>query len=386
MDILKQKEPGQSSNVLGYCFAATFLIIGLYVFIQITAKPVFQSFEARNWQATPIAQMSSYVDNRDNQPSLKANYSYEWNGQSYKSDRVFFDESVGLRKAYYRRMKRGLSKKTDVWVNPKSPEQSVIYRYVRWDKVLVKVLFSSIFLGLGFGVFNEIKRDKRENARKNESPNEPWTWPEDWQSNVYGHNQKSNLIWAVGAAIVINIWGLLMLYVTILGLQEGRNPLGLLNLLVTAFGLLVAYGAYETYKFGKRYGNMTFKLKTSPSFLGQELIGDFVLDKAMPVESDLKVTLTCRQLERQKGHDDTIIKILWQDTQIISANRNTMDDRFYLPIKFSLPDDLPQSGELSETVEIEWELQFSSKAFGYSQHREFKLPVFNKGGRSEVFA
>ncbi|MEP4051456.1 MAG: DUF3592 domain-containing protein [Litorimonas sp.] len=150
------------------------MIIGFIVATVFTARmaitPVAASLGAKNWITAPAVITSHVLDARDNQYSVKATYSYDLDGQTYTSDSVFFDESVGLRKAYYRRIYRELSRhKTPtnpitVWVNPDNPGEAVIYRHIRWDKFIFACFFCLCFAAFGFGPLWVWYTDRRNKA------------------------------------------------------------------------------------------------------------------------------------------------------------------------------------------------------------------------------
>ena len=129
------------------------------------------SLKAKHWQETPAIITSHYVDARENQYSLKASYSYSWDGTAYNSDHVFFNETVGLRKAYYTRIYHQFSKHDTpsnpimIWVNPEHPQQAVIFKHIRWDKFIFSCLLSLCFALFGFGPLWVWLTDKRKTQR-----------------------------------------------------------------------------------------------------------------------------------------------------------------------------------------------------------------------------
>lgn len=157
-----------------FIFSAV-MIVGFIIATFVTAgwafKPVSMSLKAKHWQETPAIITSHYVDARENQYSLKANYSYSWEGTEYNSDRVFFNETVGLRKDYYTNIYHQLSKHGSpsnpimIWVNPKRPHQAVIFKHIRWDKFGFACFISLCFASFGFGPLWVWLSDKRKARR-----------------------------------------------------------------------------------------------------------------------------------------------------------------------------------------------------------------------------
>lgn len=114
--------------------------------------PVVKSAQALGWKEAEAQLISSYVDvPAPRQYLLKATYAYTWEGEEYTSENVFFDEMVGVRRMYYHGLSRELKinrergQPLQIWVNPDSPDQSVIFRHVRWDKFAGNFLFFGIW-------------------------------------------------------------------------------------------------------------------------------------------------------------------------------------------------------------------------------------------------
>lgn len=147
-----------------------FFIIATFSTAGMALKPIGLSIQASGWDETPAVITSHHVDTRENQYSIKATYNYTWGNENYTGNRVFFDESVGLRKTYYRRIYRQFSKHRTasnpimIWVNPKAPQQAVIFRHIRWDKFAFACFFCLCFAAMGFGplwVWWTDRRDKK---------------------------------------------------------------------------------------------------------------------------------------------------------------------------------------------------------------------------------
>ena len=131
--------------------------------------PVVKSVQALGWEQAEAQLISSYVGvPARRQYLLKATYAYTWEGEEYTSERVFFDEMVGVRRMYYHGLNRELKidrergQPLQIWVNPDAPDQSVIFRHVRWDKLagnfLIFGIWSMIAAVLTAGVIAVFRR------------------------------------------------------------------------------------------------------------------------------------------------------------------------------------------------------------------------------------
>lgn len=310
------------ANSITILFCLPFLFGGLFILHTMALTPLAQSIQASQWAPAEAVIDSSYVENKARQYKIRGSYRYNWQGQDYSSHRFFFDESVGIRKPYYRKVASQLSKHKSasnpiqIWVNPKHPNQAVIYRYIRWDKLFFNGFFSSIFLIIGGGplwlLFSGEKQDSRESARRALYPDQPWRRQDKWQNSILKSNQESSVIVPIGLAIFTNVIGLAILYGEVQLLSEGgHSPWRLLNLVMTALGFACAYGAYQSCKFALRYKSMTFELKVVPVPIGGELRGEVILGAQMPDESELRLVLSCKHSD--KSGEDRKTQILWQE-------------------------------------------------------------------------
>lgn len=151
-----KKKESLSSLLFGAAFVIGFLITACAT-AKMAADPVLMSVKARYWENVPAKVTDHYLDARVNQYSLYAEYTYVWDDIEYISTGVFFDEGVGVRKKYYRKIAKTFtdySQATNpltVWVNPENPVDSILYKHVRWDKFLFRFLVSLFCLTIGLG-------------------------------------------------------------------------------------------------------------------------------------------------------------------------------------------------------------------------------------------
>ncbi len=139
-------------GILVWLVVTAGFLMGSVVMINMAFGPLVSSMSARGWEPAEAIVQSSFVDTpHRRQYALKTQYAYQWKGEAYESDQVFFDDMVGVRRSYYHAVNRDLlrHKSTDnplqIWVNPKEPGQAVIFRDMRWDKFLGNMVFFLIW-------------------------------------------------------------------------------------------------------------------------------------------------------------------------------------------------------------------------------------------------
>ena len=147
-------------------------LAGFVPMMLIAFKPLYLSFEARDWQPVPAVIQSVVVDQPDRRQYLiQARYTYDWEGAMMTGTRVFFDEMVGVRHAYYGQVQRQLHRHMtpdnpiSILVDPDAPDLSVIYPAVRWDKFAANLtlfaVWALITAGLAGACWAELRPDRK---------------------------------------------------------------------------------------------------------------------------------------------------------------------------------------------------------------------------------
>ncbi|SMX34472.1 DUF3592 domain-containing protein [Actibacterium lipolyticum] len=157
---MEDEDTGKDGSFLGNAIItliALGFVVALFPLASMTFKPVLDSLNATDWEVADAVVISSYVDVAERrQYKLVTQYRYDWNDQEHRSDQVFFDNTVGVRRNYYHNTNRELLRHLDedkpiqIWINPQKPEQAVIYRHIRWDKFGANLFFFAIWSSLTF--------------------------------------------------------------------------------------------------------------------------------------------------------------------------------------------------------------------------------------------
>lgn len=145
----KDEIPG---TIIWFIITLAFLAGSLFM-VPMAFGPIAKSIEAQSWmQVEGIVLRSAVKQETHRQYIIQAEFTYDWDGESFVSNKVFFDEMVGLRRQYYNDVNRQLLRHKNaenplkIWVNPTAPKEAVVFRHIRWDKVLGNFLIFSIWL------------------------------------------------------------------------------------------------------------------------------------------------------------------------------------------------------------------------------------------------
>ena len=154
----------------GLIFGLLFAAGGLFILSE-TALPTWQNWRAmQNWQPT-YAQLLS-VSGEENQ--TRASYRYDYDGNSYQSDRVYVAELNDNIGSYHADLLERLRSQLNagepilVWVNPLIPRQAVIDRDMRWGLFALMSVFCSVFIFIGLLVSYISIRPEKINQGSND--------------------------------------------------------------------------------------------------------------------------------------------------------------------------------------------------------------------------
>jgi hypothetical protein len=122
---------------------------------------MLKSWGAKKWKLThAIINRSTIEEDCDEDGCsyvAKINYSYDYNGKHYKSDRIAFGYDVKSLKMIAKRMvqKYNPNLPSMVYVNPKSPKESVLLVGIKGFH-FVGIVLSSIFIAAGIYILNNL--------------------------------------------------------------------------------------------------------------------------------------------------------------------------------------------------------------------------------------
>jgi hypothetical protein len=205
---------------------------------------------------------------------------------------------------------------------------------------------------------------------------DPWLGRKDWAAGKIKSDETSKLAMALIMAVALGGIGI----ATCLRLPNGWHKGNLAVWLTLAFlvgGLLFLIFFIIGLRTRRRFGHCCFVPSGVPIPLGGVLDGTIQTGKPLRLEHDLRLTISCIQIEKRGKH--SFQSILWQDEKCYSADANFIDTepgRTTIPVSFKLPGDQPECHR-DGRVSVCWRLEAQSQMRGPSFHACFDLPVFN---------
>jgi hypothetical protein len=373
-------------------FGLVFFLIGLGVgFWGLSG--VVKSIGAKNWTPTKavILDASLYVSRGEDSDTYRASgqFQYEWDGQSYVSDQVFFSKTSDSGRKFHNRVvgemrsSKSQQKPMTVYVNPKKPHQAVLYPKIRWAMVGIMAIFSLIFGGVGAAIIAGGQYAgrivERENKRKTLHPDRPWLWKDEWQTAEIKNSGKIVFYGALGFTVLWNLISLPMWFVIPLEIIDKKNYAAAIGFLFPLVGIGLAIWTYKAYRRWKRFGHASFVLDTYPAALGHILQGKLTFRELLPPGSIFKVKLSSIYKYSTGSGDDrrTEEDIKWQDEQHIPLKEGRHSGMYSLPIRFKLPADQHATAWDEGDREYIWRLSIRSEQEGADFIHDFDVPVFD---------
>ncbi len=207
------KTNGKTWGCLGL-FALPFAGVGVFMIGLIGAK-LAEWAAMQSWHETPAKILSAELELHDDSDDgttyrAVAEYEYEFAGAAYRSKRVALHGGSDNIGSYQRRIGSELVKHANsgepfrCFFDPSQPDQSVLYRDLRFEMIAFYDVFAVVFGGVGFGLLlgslyaRPIAR--REEELQSQFPHEPWKWKSDWIDGRIPASQKTFLALALTAA------------------------------------------------------------------------------------------------------------------------------------------------------------------------------------------
>ncbi len=390
MDKLRNKGSGASWFLT--IFGGIFLAVGLFVG-GLQTKSIFQSINAQNWVDTPAvvtqAQLDVSYDSDGNTYRATGEYEYQWQGDTYASDRLFFGTGSDSQDKFHRGIVKTLKSKQrsgerlTVKVNPNNPGQAVAFPQIRWGMTAMMSVFTLLFGGVGAGIIamgQYAKRlGRRESLREAQSPDEPWLWRDEWQTPTIKNDSKLAFYMALGFAAFWNLISWPGVFLAWDEIFEDGNYMALLIFLFPLIGLGLLIWCWRSYQQWRRFGRTELVMETFPAPLGHALLAKLRIFSAPPQEVEFHVKLSLiREETRGSGEDRrTVENMIWQDEQLIPASKGRYGPVYELPLRFALPEDQPASSIDRSGDPYIWRITVKAEAGYLDMDQRFEVPVFD---------
>ncbi|MCF7957072.1 MAG: DUF3592 domain-containing protein [Phycisphaerae bacterium] len=173
-EVKSSKSQAAKSTKVGLIFFAVFGLVGLGVLFPFFIIPLSNIINARSWQETPCKIIStnlrSHSDDDGTTYSIDILYEYQFNNQTYRSNRYSFSTGSSSGSKGKRAVIKSYrtAKNPTCYVNPDAPSQAVLNREMTWS--LLFGLIPLVFLIVGItGIYYTLRKSKT-NSKSSQAP------------------------------------------------------------------------------------------------------------------------------------------------------------------------------------------------------------------------
>jgi hypothetical protein len=302
--------PHKRGPLAAVAFFSIFALVGIGVSLPLFVLPVVRILAARDWQSVPCRVLRSEVRSHDSDDgttySVHILFDYEFNGQTFRTDRYSF---MGGSSSGYRGKRRivdqyPVGSEARCWVDPENPTEAVLFRGfspVMWFGLIPMVF---VLVGVG-GMVGTLRRARQRRSCAGQAEWLPQTSHLDAAS---GHNLYAETLGTDTGPVILKpgcgrfgkffgilifglLWNALVTFMVMTRLPNGpATPVPLLMVVIFAF-FGIAIGAGVVYQFMALFNpRPRIQLDTDRVGLGEHLTVDW--DIAGSVNRIARLTLT----------------------------------------------------------------------------------------------
>ncbi|HMP08183.1 MAG TPA: DUF3592 domain-containing protein, partial [Lacipirellulaceae bacterium] len=301
----------------------------------MAAVDVWRWAAVQQWVETPARLLESKLHTHRSSDGatyrVAAKYEYDFGGRPYVSERVAVQTGGDNLGNYHHDAARRLDAvrkaggATVCYVNPRDPQQAVLFRTLRLGLLCFKLAFALLFGGVGFGLiaaaFFGRRKLRREAELQAAVPLEPWRWRDEWAD---GRIRSMTGLQAKVAAGFAVAWNLIS-WPSFIGAAVSRDvgwgalaAIGLFPLVGTGF----AIWAGRLWLVRRRWGVSELELTTLPGVLGGPLAGIIRVPCPLAAPRDVELNLACIRSERRtSGGKSTREDVTIWDDDVAVAGR-----------------------------------------------------------------
>ncbi len=383
----------QLSGGCAVLFGLPFILAGLAVGWFAYYPGISGWWSARGWEEVPcqienVNLQSKHSKKGSDTYQTTASYRYRYHGREFRGDKVGLfggaDNIGDFQQQAYEQMRtfEQQSRPFRCYVNPAHPEQSVLFRDLRWGLLLLTSIFPTLFPLIGglvaVGGFMQARESAQVRCLAQQHPAEPWHWRKEWSGEMIRESKRGLVVILVVAGWIALVQAPLALAVTLSGelMKSFRSVFALLPSSLALIPLYFAWGRIQT---RRALGNLSLRLKQMPTSPGSTLEGELCFDRALSPREVIQAQVLCQRtiITRSSKSTTTTKETLWEHTEMLSASEARRDLKgVMLPLHINIPRDLPcpRVGEASTQTQHEWSLRVTPSGGGKAA--VLPLPIF----------
>lgn len=385
------KKPESPTSLLFlFLFGIPFLLAGLGAG-GVGVSRLLEYQRAGSWIKTPARFEQVEVKTKRGSKGgtlyfLSARYSYEFQGKTYKSDRISLQESSEKLPDSFRaletRIKEGMQRDRSfpVLVDPQAPDQAIVTREIVTEMVLMPIfgcVFSVVGAGLMLFGLSSYLSGKRRSEAMAVNPERPWRAEGIWKGFTLFSQNSSKLLGMWGIALFMTVFISMFVFALAVDPTAPLFAKGIIGLFALISLGLLCNAIYLTLQYFK-YGNSTLLLSQMPLAIGQEFSVVIIIGRHLEMEKGCTVAFKCKRMHTtgsgKQRHTDTTE--LHSETQIITKDLFRPEKgRSAIPASFKIPIHMPPR-DADSNPSFKWFLEVSAETPGVDFATEFELPVY----------
>ncbi len=368
-------------------FAAPFALVGLVVDLSLL-KLGYDDLQMHSWRETPCTILAAELIEVHGSDSttrrITARYRYSVDGVEHDGRRVSLDfgsDNVGT---WHQRTFSELEEYRNsgqpfrCFVNPGRPEESILYRDLRWELTALQTLLGIVFSAVGFGMLAAVISVWRAEAPPAGHDVLPWNRRIEWVRNEMKSSDRrvGTYLWWIGwLTLIISGPCLLSSGAALVLHQEHLAGLGLLP---TGLGLLLLETGRRRLKRWRRYGDSTLTLAKVPGVVGGLLAGTVRTDGRVESPDGFRVRLYCTETAYTSGDNDSSSnRVVWDEERTVIRELSAGElAGTVIPIVFPLPYDAPETAIEPKQDQRDWRLAVRAATPSVDYQATFVVPVF----------
>jgi len=378
----------RDSGLIFLILGVVFLLVGIPLLI-VGGIGLYEQHRSGAWK--PVSAFVEKVDwleedsDEGTTYQVTGAYRYEWNGKTYRSERITFGSTSSSDKSSWQSLYDSFKASRDggtpitVYVDPDSPANAIANR----DITLGMILFSfigSIFFTLGTmfaaaGVWSFLQKRAPADSQR------PWIGDGPWQEFQVRSGDWIDVLLSWVVAICVTLFES---FFAALMMKDPSTPLpvkGFLGFFIIVALLLIYNAIYVTLRRLK-YGDSILLLSQMPLVPGSSFDAVVVTKRALKPEDGCKASLRCVSVVRRRKSTGTRQKvtydeeIMYEKSVIVRADISAArDERSAIPVHFEIPGHIPPRF-LQDYPQIRWKLVLEAETAGIDYFAEFDLPVY----------
>lgn len=363
----------------GVLFGGLFAAVGIGFLIFSVIPTLYEGWQMRSWipvDATVLqARLNSHRSDNSTTYNVTTQYRYSWQGQNYAGNRVGISsgsDNVGnWHQQQYQRLRSAQDNNSTltIWLNPASPEETVVDRNIRWGLLAFKSIFVAIFGGVGITII--VLSLRKQTVTQNSSS--PWQDNPAWRDNRI-RSAGQGVVWFLWLFGIIWSLSMIPLWLNADKLMAEGLPVSLLPFLFPLIGIAVLIqAAIKTLRW-RRFGNTVLSLSPFPGEVGGRVAGHIDLPYRLTSLTNVEVRLSCIHVywRRSGNKSERRTEVVWQDSRRVRLEHGPQGGR--INFDFRPQKGLPFSSEGSDYHE--WIVEAYAKLAGPDLDKRFTIPVY----------